>query len=171
MREISYVDINLLTPYAGNPRKNDKAVKSVANSIQQFGFNAPILVDGWMVIIAGHTRFLAAQQLGYQKVPVIILDGLTDQQIKGYRLADNKVSEIATWDYEKLQKELEGIKDIDMSLFDFDISSIINDEKFYLDLLQAPEREKKIKYDIIIHCRDETEKTETEKKLKKYGII
>ena len=118
-----------LTPYAKNPRKNDKAVDKVAASIREFGFKVPIVIDKAGVVAAGHTRLKAALKLGMDTVPCIIADDLTEEQIKAFRLADNKTSEFADWDFELLTDELQDINDIDMSEFGFDTSNIpeIND--------------------------------------------
>ena len=112
--------IGEIKPYEKNPRKNDDAVDAVASSISQFGFKNPIVIDGNNVIICGHTRYKAAKKLGLEKVPCVVADDLTDEQIKAYRLADNKVSELAEWDIDLLGEELDGIFDIDMSDFGFD---------------------------------------------------
>lgn len=110
--------ISELKPYANNPRLNDAAVDAVAASIKEFGFKNPIIVDSDGEIIAGHTRLKAAQKLKMKTVPVIIADDLTPEQVKAFRLADNKVGEIAGWDFEKLDLELAEI-DLDMSQFGF----------------------------------------------------
>ena len=125
--DIIEMKLNDLHPYENNPRYNDDAVEAVASSIKQFGFKVPIIIDKNNVIVTGHTRYKAAKQLGLEKVPCIKADDLTDQQIKAFRLADNKVSEIATWDMEKLNLELEEIEDIDMSDFGFD--DIFNEDE------------------------------------------
>ena len=109
-----------ITPYGKNPRKNDEAVQYVANSIKEFGFKVPIVIDKNGVIVAGHTRYKAAQELGLEKLPCIIADDLTEEQVKAFRLADNKVGEVAEWDFDLLGDELDGIFDIDMSEFGFD---------------------------------------------------
>lgn len=96
--EIINKGIHELIPYEKNARKNDKAVPLVAKSIEQFGFKVPIVIDKNNVIVCGHTRYKAAYALGIEEVPCIIADDLTDQQIKAYRLADNKVSEVSKWD-------------------------------------------------------------------------
>ena len=114
--------IGEIKPYEKNPRKNDNAVDAVASSIREFGFKNPIVIDGNNVIICGHTRYKAAQKLGLDVVPCVVADDLTDEQIKAYRLADNKVSELAEWDIDLLGEELDGIFDIDMSDFGFDLS-------------------------------------------------
>jgi hypothetical protein len=111
--------ISDLIPYDYNPRRNADAVEYVANSIKEFGFKQPIIIDRNNVIIAGHTRRLAAIKLGLQAVPCIVADDLSDEQAKALRLADNRVAERARWDEELLERELAGIFDIDMSLFDF----------------------------------------------------
>lgn len=112
--------IGEIKPYEKNPRKNDNAVDAVASSISQFGFKNPIVIDGNNVIICGHTRYKAAQKLGLGVVPCVVADDLTDEQIKAYRLADNKVAELAEWDIDLLGEELNDIFDIDMSDFGFD---------------------------------------------------
>ena len=115
------MDADSPIPYANNPRLNDNAVDAVAASIKEFGFKVPIVVDGENVIINGHTRLKAAHKLGLKQVPVIVADDLTPEQVKAFRLADNKTSELAEWDLDKLDIELEGIPDIDMDAFGFDV--------------------------------------------------
>lgn len=98
-----------IKPYENNPRNNQEAVEYVANSIKEFGFKVPIVVDKDGVIVAGHTRYEAAKMLGLDKVPAVVADDLTDKQIKAFRIADNKTAEKASWDYQKLTEELEDI--------------------------------------------------------------
>lgn len=105
------MDIEKLIPYINNPRINDNAVDAVAASIKEFGFKNPILIDKENVIIAGHTRLKAAKKLGLKEVPVIRIEDLTDKQIKAFRIADNKTTELAEWDFELLNIELEGLDD------------------------------------------------------------
>ena len=112
--------IDEIKPYENNPRNNDDAVDAVANSIKEFGWQQPIVVDKDMVIIVGHTRYKAAKKLGMDKVPVVVASSLTPEQVKAYRLADNKVGELADWNLPKLNIELDDINDIDMSDFGFD---------------------------------------------------
>lgn len=116
--------IDKVTPYENNPRKNDDAVEYVANSIREFGFQQPLVVDKDGVLIVGHTRLKAAQKLGLAEVPVVVADGLTDEQVKAYRLADNKTAEKSSWDYEMLNVELEDIDwlTMDMEQFGFEVS-------------------------------------------------
>ena len=118
--EVKSMSIDDIKPYENNPRDNDDAVDSVANSIKEFGWQQPIVVDKDNVIIVGHTRYKAAKKLGMDKVPVVVASSLTPEQVKAYRLADNKVGELADWDMEKLSTELDGIEDIDMSEFGFE---------------------------------------------------
>lgn len=102
-----------LKPYKNNPRKHpEKSVEFVANSIKEFGFKVPILIDKNNEIIAGHTRLLASQKLGLEKVPCIVVDDLTPEQVKAFRIADNKVSEFSEWDDDLLMAELDGLDDI-----------------------------------------------------------
>lgn len=116
--EIIYKAIGDLKPYKRNPRKNDNAVDAVAASIKEFGFKVPIVIDGDCEIVAGHTRMKAAQKLGLTEIPCIIADDLTPDQIKAFRLADNKTAELAEWDIDLLNLELDDI-DLDLSDFGF----------------------------------------------------
>lgn len=109
-----------LKPYEKNPRNNKDAVDYVVNSIKEFGFKVPLVIDKDNVIVCGHTRYLACKKLGIEEVPCVIADDLTEEQIKAYRLADNKVSDIATWDFELLNEELDNILNIQMSDFGFE---------------------------------------------------
>lgn len=112
--------ITEIRPYENNPRVNDGAVDAVAASIREFGFQQPIVVDAGGVIIAGHTRYKAALRLGLTEVPVVVADTLTPDQVKAYRLADNKTGELATWDFAALDEELAGITELDMTMFGFE---------------------------------------------------
>lgn len=118
--QFNYIAVNELVDYENNPRNNDAAVEAVANSINEFGFKVPIVIDTNNVIVAGHTRKKAAIQLGLKEVPCIIADDLTDDQIKAFRLADNKTAELAEWDFEKLEAELKELE-LDMNLFGFEL--------------------------------------------------
>lgn len=122
--KIIMMNTEKLKPYENNPRFNDKAVDAVAKSIENFGFKVPIVVDKYNVIVTGHTRLKAAQKLGLAQVPVIVADDLTPEKIKAFRLADNKVSELAEWDFSKLEAELADISEIDMSQFNFDMKEL-----------------------------------------------
>lgn len=113
------VSIDNIIPYENNPRNNENAVEKVTESIKQFGFKVPIIIDRDNVIVAGHTRLLAANKLGLKTVPCIIADDLTEEQVKAFRLADNKVSEFSTWNFEKLELEMSEIN-LDMEIFGFD---------------------------------------------------
>lgn len=122
---IEYMATDRLIPYVNNPRKNDKAVDVVAGSIQEFGFKNPIIVDKDNVIVAGHTWLLAARKLELEEVPVIRAEDLTEQQIKAFRLADNKTAEFAEWDMELLALELEGLDDIFTGFNEVEIADIL----------------------------------------------
>ena len=121
MAEIKAVEMKLadLVPYENNPRKNEKAVEAVKNSIKQFGFKNPIIADENNVIISGHTRRLAAMELGIETVPVVIATDLTKEQVRAFRLADNRVASFSYWDEAKLKDEIAGISEIDLSDFGF----------------------------------------------------
>ena len=109
-----------LKPYEKNPRLNDDAVKYVAESIKEFGFKVPIVIDKDNNIVCGHTRWKACKKLKIDTVPCVVADDLTEEQIRAYRLADNKVGEKAEWDLELLDTELAEIETIDMTLLGFD---------------------------------------------------
>lgn len=142
------VPIADIVPYENNPRINDGAVEAVMESIEQCGYCAPIVVDENMVILAGHTRLKAVARLGWETVQVAVIDGMTDDQKRKYRLLDNKVGEIAVWDFGKLDQELDGI---DFEGFDFgfpDLNSIDIDSLF----TDAEQKEKEPKKIQCPHC-------------------
>ena len=162
--------LNEIIPYEKNPRKNDEAVKYVAESIKQFGFKVPIVIDKNNVIIAGHTRHKAAKKLNLKTAPCIIADDLTEEQIKAFRLADNKVSEMAEWDFGLLEEELEDIFDIDMEAFGFDLGEEEEAEVVEDDFNSEPPEEPKAKlgdiYQLGNHrlmCGDSTSVADVEK--------
>ncbi len=126
--EVRNLNIDEIKPYENNPRNNLDAIDATANSIKEFGWQQPIVVDKDMVIIAGHTRYLAAKKLGCDTVPVVVASNLSDEQVRAYRLADNKTGELAEWDFKLLDTELQDILDIDMSDFGFELD-ISEDEE------------------------------------------
>ena len=128
-----------LKPYENNPRHNENAIDAVANSIKEFGFKVPLVIDKDGVIVAGHTRYEAAKKLGITTLPCIVADDLTPEQVKAFRLADNKTSELAEWDMDKLDIELGEIPDNDMSAFGFDIEIDDMDEATEVKEDEAPE--------------------------------
>ncbi|MEC4742284.1 DNA modification methylase [Limosilactobacillus sp. c10Ua_36] len=119
--QVQSMKISEVKPYPNNPRNNDDGVEAVANSIKEFGWQQPIVVDKDNVIIVGHTRYKAAKKLGMDKVPVVVASNLSDEQVRAYRLADNKTGELTDWDMSLLDDELGDIADIDMSDFGFDL--------------------------------------------------
>jgi len=119
--EIVSKKIEELKPYEKNPRNNDEAVEYVANSIKEFGFKVPVVIDKNNVIVAGHTRYKACQKLGIKDIPCVIAIDLSPEQIKAFRLADNKVAEKSSWNISLLELELDDIINIDMEQFDFTI--------------------------------------------------
>lgn len=132
--QIIYKKLEELHPYRNNPRRNDKAVDAVANSIQEFGFKVPAVIDKSGEIIAGHTRYKAAKKLKLKEIPCIIADDLTEEQIKAFRLADNKVGELAEWDLDMLDIELDEITEIDMEQFGFFDEELNQAEKERADI-------------------------------------
>lgn len=132
--EIKKLKLSQIKPYDKNPRKNEQAVDAVVESIKQCGYCSPILVDENNVILAGHTRFKAIQRLGWTEVEVVVRAGLTDEQKRKYRLLDNKTNEFASWDFDLLNEELEGL---DFEGFDFGFDLTSTDEEF-LDSFFTP---------------------------------
>lgn len=149
---MNIIDKNLddIKPYEKNPRKNDNAVEYVANSIKEFGFKVPVVIDKNNVIVAGHTRYKAAKKLNLDKIPCVIADDLTDEQIKAYRLADNKVAEKSGWDFDLLREELSEIFDIDMQMFDFENIEPVDIDAFFEE--NPVEKEKQPKTIKCPHC-------------------
>lgn len=144
--------ITELKEYENNPRHNENAIDAVAASIKEFGFKVPIVIDENNVIIAGHTRRKSAEKLGMTIVPCIVADDLTPEQIKAFRLADNKVSELAGWDFEKMEQELAELKEFDMTQFGFlSDSDDINIDDFFED---AEPKEKEPKQIQCPHCKE-----------------
>lgn len=134
--------IDELQEYENNPRHNDGAVDVVAASIREFGFKVPVIIDSEGVLVAGHTRVRAARQLGLETVPCIVADDLTPEQIRAFRLADNKTGELAGWDFTKLEEELAGL-DMDMSLFGFEDHGEVDVDDFFEEAGEKPEKEPK----------------------------
>lgn len=139
--EIKLVKIAEIKPYDRNPRNNDGAVDAVAASIKEFGWQQPIVVDRDGVIIAGHTRYKAAQKLKCKEVPVVVAENLTDEQVKAYRLADNKTGELAEWEMDLLSEELAGIG-MDMTQFGFEEEKLEEEiENKYTSAVNIPQYE------------------------------
>ena len=170
--EIKYMSVNDIKPYKNNPRINEKAIPYVMNSIKEFGFKNPIIIDKNNIIICGHTRLESAKRLKYTEVPVIYADDLSDEQIKAFRLADNKVSEIAEWDLELLDSELSEI-DLDMEQFGFELKSVEEEQEVVEDNyeVEVPEEPKARLGDIYqlgdhtLMCGNSLSKEEIEKLL------
>lgn len=151
-------------PYANNPRRNESAVLGVARSIERFGFKQPIVIDKTNTIVCGHTRYLAAKKLGLKSVPCVCADELSDDDVKAYRLLDNKLGELAEWDSELLSQELAEF------VFDF--------APFGVDFeIEEPEEEdeKDVKtrvpnaYQLVVNCVDEAEQEALYDRLKSEG--
>ena len=131
--EIVYKSLDEIKEYENNPRQNDEAVEYVANSIKEFGFRNPIILDKDNVIIAGHTRYKASQWLKLKEVPCIYASDLTEEQVKAFRIADNKLNEYAKWDEDLLKEELEELENLDE--LDFALSDLgIDFDDFDLEL-------------------------------------
>lgn len=145
--KIEYLPIRKITPYHNNARAHgNDDVQAIVNSIKEFGFDDPLGVWGdENVIIEGHGRLMAAKKLKMKEVPVIRLDHLTDEQRRAYALAHNKTAELSMWDFDLLTEELEGITDIDMSDFGFDLDSLEDEEEAEVEEVETPEPPKEPK--------------------------
>ena len=171
-------NIKDIKPYEKNPRINDNAVDKVAESIKQFGWKVPIVIDKNNVIVTGHTRYKAAEKLGINEIPCIIANDLTDAQIKAYRIADNKVADFAIWDNKLLLEELADLDNIGEDIFTgFEIGDVFNvfDEKenspialndtgfVYELVLKSEDKEKLKKIEEIWDKMNDGENTNEEK--------
>lgn len=173
--EIVNRKLSEITIYEKNPRKNDEAVKYVAESIRQFGFKVPIVIDKEGVIVAGHTRYKASIKLGLKEIPCIVADDLTPEQIKAYRLADNKVSEKSEWDFDLLDSELEDILNFNMEDFGFEFMTEDEPDEVEEDDFDADKELKDIEEPTVkrgqvwklgnhyLMCGDSTSKEDIEK--------
>ncbi len=150
--QIQHIALSELTPYDKNPRLNDNAVPKVAESISKFGFKVPLVIDSNNVIVAGHTRYKAAQTLGLDAVPCIVADDLSPEQIRAFRLADNKVAEFSEWDFTALHEELESLVDLDMQDFGFANIDLHDDD--LSEFFEEPEQPKEpnVKTATCPHC-------------------
>lgn len=163
---IVYKPIKELKPYKKNAKKHSKEqVEQIANSIKEFGFTQPVIIDKHNSVVAGHGRILGAKKAGLKQVPTVCLEELTEEQIKAYRLVDNKLNE-SEWDTELLNTELQELWDIgevDMGQFDFDIDTLFSED-------EPTEKEVKFKtkekHDVILHFKNTTEMNKAFKTLK-----
>lgn len=160
--EIIMKNVDEIRPYANNPRRNDKAVEKVAESIKLFGFKQPIVIDHEGVIIAWHTRLLAAKKLKMKQVPCIAADDLSPEQVRAYRLADNKVAEFSEWDFDLLDEELLNLQEIDMTAFGFVMpreETEVQEDDFEVDVPSEPRTQLGEIYQLGRHrlmCADST---------------
>lgn len=144
-----------IRPYERNPRRNDAAVEYVAESIKQFGWRQPIVIDRDGVIIVGHTRYKAAQKLGLEKVPCLVADDLTPEQVKAYRIADNKVSDFSVWDNKLLLEELQELEALADDLFTgFDTSELFDDSLDESNNAVLQENKSGVVYEIVFKSED-----------------
>lgn len=166
---IEYKNIRDLKPYKKNAKKHSKEqVEQIANSIKEFGFTQPVIVNKHNSVVAGHGRILGAKKAGLKQVPTVCLEELTEEQIKAYRLVDNKLNE-SEWNNDLLNTELSELWDvgeIDMTLFNFDMDNLFEDET---ENKKKVEFEIKEKYEVHIICKDEKEMEKVYNKVKGYG--
>lgn len=166
---IVYKPIKELKPYKKNAKKHPKTqVEQIANSIKEFGFTQPVLIDKDNNVVAGHGRVLGAKKAGLKEVPTLCLDDLTEEQIKAYRLADNKLNE-SEWDIELLDQEARELleSDVDISLFGFD--SPMSDEELELEMEREVKFRTKEKHLVIVPCKSEKETKQVQKEIEQLG--
>lgn len=154
--KVDDISLEKIRPYENNPRLNDDAVDAVAASMDEFGVLVPIVLDSDYTIVAGHTRYKAAQKRGVDSYPCLIADNLTDEQVKAYRLADNKTAEIAKWNDAALVQEIAEIENIDMEQFGF-IACGKSDIDFDSFFDEAAPKEQQPKTVTCPHCGKEFE--------------
>lgn len=164
---IKYKQIKELKPYKKNAKKHTKEqVEKIANSIKEFGFTQPVIIDKNNSVVAGHGRILGAKKAGLKQVPTVCLEELTEEQIKAYRLVDNKLNE-SEWDYNLLDEELENLEeDINMDLFGFDLAEEIEQEE-----VEKVEFEKRKIYKLIVEFENKKASEKLYKKLSSEGYI
>ena len=163
---IVYKPIKELKPYKKNAKKHSKEqVEQIANSIKEFGFTQPVIIDKHNSVVAGHGRILGAKKAGLKQVPTVCLEELTEEQIKAYRLVDNKLNE-SEWDNVLLNTELQELWDIgeiDMGQFDFDIDALFSED-------EPTEKEVKFKtkekHDVVLHFKNTQDMNKAFKTLK-----
>lgn len=169
---VKMMPIDDLIPYDKNPRINENAVYSVAESINEFGFKVPIVVDKNHVIINGHTRLKAARSLGMEKVPVVIADDLTPEQAKAFRLADNMTAQLSGWDMDLLKDEMDDLADeFDMGRFGFPEMDFEESEDDLADELKDKDESDDLptQYKVVISCKDKDEQQVVLSKMKTQG--
>lgn len=160
--------IKELKPYKKNAKKHPKEqVEQIANSIREFGFTQPVLIDKHNCVVAGHGRILGAKAAGLKEVPTLCLEDLTEEQIKAYRLADNKLNE-SDWDFNLLDEELVTLNEaLDMSLFGFDED--LTDEELETEMEKEVKFRTKEKHLVIVPCKSEKETKQVQKEIEQLG--
>ena len=168
---IVYKPIKELKPYKKNAKKHPKEqVEQIANSIKEFGFTQPVLIDKHNNVVAGHGRVLGAKKAGLTEVPTLCLDDLTEEQIKAYRLADNKLNE-SDWDDVLLGQSLDEITELDMSLFGFDLGEAVEqEEQKYTTKTNIPQYEPKGEEPDIIELVDISKTKELLERIEASGV-
>lgn len=155
---IIYKSTDELIPYAKNPRHNQRAIEPVATSIEAFGFKVPVIIDEKNEIVAGHTRVAAAKKLNIKAIPCIVADDLSEEQVKAFRLADNRAAEFASWNQDLLLEELDDLKDVSIEIQEALSVLEFDDDYFDESLLDDLFAEAEVREDDSLKDEDE-EKT------------
>jgi len=167
--EIVWVDHNDIKPYAKNPRNNEKTLDSLSESLERYGWQQPVVVDKNGVIIVGHTRYEAAVKLGWNDIPVVYADELSDDQSKAYRIMDNKTHDYSRWDIEVLKTELESIEDVEHTAFSLkELDDVMYPE---LGLIGNKTKKNDVKHRVIVELKDKASMEELESELNKEGYV
>jgi len=151
--EIKMVPIGDIIPYENNPRENTEAVQYVVKSIEEFGWKVPIVIDAEGVIITGHTRYLAAKQLGITEIPCIVASDLSPEKARAYRLADNKVADYSIWDNKRLLEELDALDEFDV-FTGFELGGLFDETLDESDNTAVDENEKGVVYEVVFKSED-----------------
>lgn len=173
--KITQRPVDKVTPYDRNPRKNEAAVDKVARSLEEFGWQQPIVVDGDGVVIVGHTRLLAAKRLGHKTVPVLVAKDLSPERVKAYRLADNRTHEEAEWDPELLALELGELQEAGYELeftgFDeAEIAEALDAENADDDGADTGSQLEGLIYQVIVSCDNEAAQLALLERFEKEGL-
>lgn len=178
--KIEYRNIDELHEYENNPRLNDDAVDVVANSIKEFGWKVPIVIDKQNVIVTGHTRIKAARKLGITQIPCIVATDLSPSQIKAYRLADNSAAEKSGWDFSKLDIELQDLNDlfcmsdfgfIDYDSFDAQMETDVPDAPIPIETGRGEGGTDKESFVLLVHCFNQADLYDMQERMTEEGRV
>lgn len=173
LRNYKAIKLDEINTFDNNPRTHSKPqIYQIAHSINEFGFTNPVLIDEHNNLIAGHGRLLAAQNLGIDEIPAIVIDGLTDAQRRALIIADNKLALNAGWDFERLESEIDFLNEcnFDLDLTGFDKDEIDSIFSAHVESDTPTDKKYVEKYEVLVECKDEDEQQNVYEKLNKEGL-